>query len=54
VCPGYNADRRKKGKMEAIKISKLDAARRQLETAIDLFFENGDPAYCLGTYLISR
>jgi hypothetical protein len=29
--------------MECIRIRKLDAARRQLETAIDLFFENGDP-----------
>lgn len=29
--------------MQSIKISKLEAARSQLETAIALFFENGDP-----------
>jgi hypothetical protein len=29
--------------MESINIRKLEAARRQLETAIALFFESGDP-----------
>jgi hypothetical protein len=29
--------------MQSLKIPKLDAARRQLEAAISLFFENGDP-----------
>ena len=29
--------------MDKIPISKLDAAKRQLETALKLFFENGDP-----------
>jgi len=29
--------------MQSIKMAKLDAARRQLETAIALFFDNGDP-----------
>ena len=29
--------------MKSVKISKLDAAKRQLETAIRLYFSNGDP-----------
>mgnify|MGYP001581773305 CR=1 FL=1 len=29
--------------MESVRIPKLEAARRQLESAITLFFENGDP-----------
>jgi hypothetical protein len=31
------------GKMKEIKVSKLDAAKRQLETAIRLYFFDGDP-----------